>query len=171
MASKGYTEQPENGHMYKLSERYGITSEEAQSLITTFNESCFIEHIPPLHDAIHYVKRLHEQHGYVFHAITSMSDNPFAIALRKRNLSALFGPSAFQRVTCLPVGANKYAALAEYADSELFWIEDKWDNAVDGLTVGLRSIIYDQPYNREHSDPGILRCHSWQDIYKEVTGN
>ncbi len=174
MAEHGYTENPDNGHMYALSGRYGITKEEVTKLIATFNESCYIEHLPPLGDAIHYVKKLHERHGYVFHAITSLSDNPFAIALRKRNLDALFGPSVFQQVTCLPVGADKYDALSKYAGTGYWWVEDKLENAMDGLTHGLKSIIYDQPYNKVELDPltktePLNRCQSWQDIYYEVT--
>jgi FMN phosphatase YigB (HAD superfamily) len=57
--------------IYDMSEKYGLVKSESKKLIRMFNESASIRKLPPLRDAIKYVKKLHEEHGYVFHAITS----------------------------------------------------------------------------------------------------
>lgn len=169
MLKHGYKPNPDKEHEYQLSSRYGITSERASELVAFFNESAYIEYVPPMDDAIYYVDLLHRKHGYVFHAITSLSLDPRAIELRRRNLHNLFGPTAFERIVCLDVGAHKYEALKPYDGTELFWIEDKIQNAVEGLQFGLKCIIYDQPYNRTNHQ-GVIRCNDWSEVYQTITG-
>ena len=82
-----------------------------------------------------YIKRLHEEHGYCFHCITSLSEDDNAGKLRKMNLRKLFGKTAFEKFVILDTGANKDEALAEYKDTGLWWIEDKPENALAGLNV------------------------------------
>ena len=76
---------------YNIGARYDITNEQGRRLIKIFNESAHIGFLPPLRDAMYYVKRLHEEHGYVFHAITSLSRDANACELRRMNLQKLFG--------------------------------------------------------------------------------
>ena len=61
--------------VYKMDVKYGLDITESKKLCRMFNESATIRRLPPLLDAIKYVKKLHEEHGYVFHAITSLSDD------------------------------------------------------------------------------------------------
>ena len=66
----------EGGNLkYDIGKRYGIDREQGKKLIKIFNESAHIGFLPPLRDAMYYVKRLHEEHGYVFHCITSLSND------------------------------------------------------------------------------------------------
>ena len=78
---------------------------------------------------MYYVKRLHEEHGYVFHCITSLSKDENAQELRRMNLKKLFGKTAFDKFIFLDTGADKDEALLPYKDSGLWWIEDKIDNS------------------------------------------
>ena len=87
---------------------------------------------------MYYVEKLHKEHGYVFHCITSVSIDPNAIKLREMNLRKLFGETAFQRIVCLDTGADKNYALEEYAGSQCWWVEDKPENADVGHDMGLR---------------------------------
>ncbi len=48
-----------------------------------------------------------EQHGFVFHCITSMSSDENAQELRKMNLRKLFGETAFTKFIILDTGADK----------------------------------------------------------------
>src|SRR6056300_486863 len=107
----GY-EQIENGNReYDIATRFGITKAEAKAKVKIFNESAAIGFLPALRDAMFYVKRLHEEHGFVFHCITSLSLDTSAYKLRKMNLEKLFGKTAFEKVVCLPTGADKDEAL------------------------------------------------------------
>ena len=76
---------------YGIDKRYGIPRSESKKLVRTFNESAAIAFLPPLRDAVYYMKRLYMLHGYRFHCITSLSDNKYAQRLRAQNLALLFG--------------------------------------------------------------------------------
>ncbi len=70
----------ERGHhikedVYNVAQMFDIERADSKKLVRHFNESAHIGFLPPLRDAIHYVRKLHEEHGYVFHAITSLSLN------------------------------------------------------------------------------------------------
>lgn len=172
MEQHGYTQIENGNHYYDLSKRFGITSEQAKERVKIFNESAAIGFLPALRDAMFYVKRLHEEHGYTFHCITSLSLDPSAYQLRKMNLEKLFGPTAFTRLVCLDTGADKQAALAEYKDSGLYWIEDKYENAVAGLDAGLKPILVEHGFNMDEPVlDGMKKCVNWREIYEYVTGD
>lgn len=154
--------------VYDICDRYGMTKEEGKILIKIFNESAAIGFLPPLRDAMHYVKKLHEQHGYVFKVITSLSLDPYAQQLRKKNLEKLFG-TAILDVVCLDTGADKDEALAKYRDSGLYWIEDKPENAFVGIELGLESILVEHEHNMDVK--GIPLAKNWKKIYEIIVGD
>ena len=161
----------ENGfNIYKVNERYGIEYAEGKKLVRMFNESAAIRKLPPLRDAMKYVKKLHEEHGYVFHAITSLSNDTYSQYLRTKNLIELFGKTAFEKYTYLDTGADKDEALAEYEGSGCFWVEDKPDNAECGLRFGLDSILINHKHNENvELSTGITRVNNWAFIYRMIT--
>lgn len=152
---------------YDICERYNITKTESKYLIKMFNECAAIGFLPPQRDAMHYVKKLHEEHGYVFRVITSLSLDPYAKKLRIRNLEKLFG-TAIDDVICLDTGADKDAALEKYRDSGLFWLEDKIENAIVGQEMGLYSILVEHEHNMHIDD--IPLASTWKEIYEMITG-
>ena len=172
MEQHGYT-QVENGNQYyNVYERFGITQAEGKAQVKIFNESAAIGFLPALRDSMYYVKRLHEEHGYVFRAITSLSLDPSAYKLRKMNLEKLFGKTVFDDLLCLDTGADKDEALDPYSDSGLFWIEDKMENAIAGLEVGLNPILIEHGYNMNYSVPvGMKKCLNWKEIYEHILAN
>ncbi len=170
MEQHGYTQIKNGNHYYDLSERFAITRAEAKSKVKIFNESAAIGFLPALRDAMYYVKRLHEEHGYVFHCITSLSLDHSAYQLRKMNLEKLFGPTAFTKLICLDTGAPKEAALEEYRNTGYYWIEDKLENAIAGQAVGLRPILVEHGFNMNNSIPvGMQKVVNWKEIYDIVT--
>jgi len=160
----------EGGNLkYDIGKRYGIDREQGKKLIKIFNESAHIGFLPPLRDAMYYIKRLHEEHGYVFHAITSLSRDENAQELRRMNLRKLFGKTAFEKFVFLDTGADKDEALEPYRDSGLWWIEDKIVNCQLGRDLGLRSLLMEHGHNMDFQDPDIPRVKNWRDIYQLIT--
>jgi hypothetical protein len=155
---------------YNIGKRYGISNEQGKILIKNFNESAAIAFLPPLRDAMYYVRKLHEQHGYVFHAITSLSRNHHACQLREMNLKKLFGETVFERFVFLDTGEDKDHVLEEYRDTECWWIEDKIDNCVAGTQVGLCSLLMEHGHNMNFVHPEIPRVKNWREIYDKITG-
>ena len=157
MAEHGFESQ--SNDIYDISTAYNIPREQGKKLVKIFNES-----------AVYYIRKLSEQHGYEFHAITSLSKDQNAQKLRKMNLRKLFGPDVFTRFVILDTGADKDEALAEYQDSDLYFIEDKPANCDSGLNAGLRSVLMAHGYNLHYRNDRVPVVHNWREIHDMVLG-
>jgi len=154
---------------YQINKRYGISREQTNRLIKLFNESAAIGFLPPLRDAMHYVTKLHKEHGYVFHCITSVSVDPNTVKLREMNLRKLFGDTVFQKIVCLDTAAPKDNALYPYRDTGCFWIEDKVENAELGADLGLNSLLMEHGHNMNHYHDHVRTVKNWKEVYDIVT--
>ena len=154
---------------YSIDVRYGIEKSEGKKLVRMFNESASIRKLPPYLDAIKYVKKLHQDHGYIFHAITSLSNDDYAQHLRTKNLIELFGPTVFERYIYLDTGADKDEALLKYKDTGCIWVEDKPENADVCFEMGLDSILMSHSHNIGYKGEA-LRVNNWKEIYKYIVG-
>ena len=104
--------------LYKVRERYSLEYKEGKKMARMFNESAWIRKLPPHKDAIKYVKKIHEEHGYVFHVISSLSNDEYSQHLRTKNLREMFGNTVFEKYIYLDTGADKDDALAQYAKTD-----------------------------------------------------
>lgn len=154
--------------LYKIGERYGISNNEGHRMVRLFNESAAIGFLPPLRDAQYYIRKLAEEHGYRFLAVTSLSTDPYAQELRERNLEKLFG-DIWVDVICLDTGADKDDILAELAKkyNGNYWIEDKPENALAGKQVGFKPILVEHGHNMNFKD--VTKVKNWKEIYKIIT--
>ena len=171
MSQRGYNE-IEGGNMeYNIGKRFGMKVSDAIKQVEIFNQSAAMAFLPALRDARYWVKRLHEEHGYDFHCITSMSLDPNAKKLRQMNLDKLFGPTAFPVLECLDTGADKEEALEKYRDTGYYWIEDKFSNAVAGQAVGMHPILIEHGWNMQEDIPkGMKKVTTWKELYNYITG-
>jgi uncharacterized HAD superfamily protein len=156
-----------NPDLYNIAQRYEIV-EDGYKMAKIFNESAWIRKLPPHKNAIKYVKKLHEEHGFIFHLISSLSDDEYSQHLRTKNIREMFGNTPFEKFTYLDTGADKDEALEAYRDSECWWIEDKPENAQLGKDLGLKSILMDHKFNRDCTD--IPRAQDWKQVYYYITG-
>jgi len=170
MARHGYEIDPEYHNDYLMDKKYRIDKVESKRLIRMFNESAWIRKLPPLRDAVHYVKKLHREHGYIFHAITSLSNDVYSQHLRTKNLIEMFGPTVFEKYVYLDTGADKDEVLDAYKGTGCWWVEDKPDNAVVGSVRGLRSVLMHHNHNADFDVPNlsIARVRNWKEIYNLV---
>jgi len=169
MRARGYHPVDGAEKMYKIEEVFGRTRAVTKPLVRQFNESAWMKDLTPYRDAVKYVRKLHEDHGYVFHCITSQSLDPKARELRIENLEKVFGKGVFEVVTCLDCGADKDEALEEYRDSDLYWIEDKPANADLGVAMGLDSILLAHGHNVSYNG-NATRVINWREVYETITG-
>jgi len=154
---------------YQMDQKYGLDAKEAKRLVRMFNESAAIRKLPPLRDAIKYIRKLHEEHGYIFHAITSLSKDQYACHLRTKNLRELFGDTAFEKYVYLDTGADKDDELVKYQGTGCWWIEDKPENADCGLRFGLNSVLINHNFNQNYTG-NALTVQNWKEIYNLITG-
>jgi hypothetical protein len=168
MKRHGYT--VDSDGCYNMCTKYGIEPTESKKLIRMFNESAWIRKLPPLRDAIKYVKKLHEDHGYVFHAITSLSEDQYSQHLRTKNLCEMFGPTVFEKYVYLDTGADKDRVLDQYRGTGCYWVEDKPDNAICGSVRGLEALLMAHTHNAdfEIQNLNIRRVQNWKEIYEII---
>jgi len=167
MSSKGYVQ--EVSDIYDISTMYGIEKQQGRALVREFNESAWMGFLPAFRDARSGVAKLVEA-GYTFVVITSLSLDEKARLLRISNLKNIFGKDVFTDVICLDTGADKDDELVKYQDSELYWIEDKTENAECGLKYGLKPIIITHEHNKDCVDANIARCDNWVEIADLILG-
>lgn len=169
MSARGFTQTEHASGYYHVSDRFdGVDSEQGKKYTRLFNESAAIGFLPPLRDSLFYVKRLHEEYGYRFRVITSLSTDPYAVSLRERNLRDVYG-DIFDGIECLPTGDSKQAALRQYRGTGLWWIEDKPANALLGLRNNLRPILLDHDHNTGFEHTGVVKAQTWREIYELIT--
>lgn len=156
---------------YDIEDMYGISTKEANMLIQAFNESAALKRLPPVKDAIKYIRKLHEDHGYVFHCISAIPNTQDMYEARMENIQNLFGKTAFERLILCGSSTNKKELLKEYKDTDCFWIEDLTKNAEYGLEYNMRCILMNQHYNEtDKLNPRIRRVNNWKEIYSLING-
>ena len=165
MHRHGYTRDKNAEISYNVSERYGLSDPAAKSLVRMFNESAAIRKVPPLRDAIKYVKKLHEEYGYVFHCITAMTDDEYAQSLRIKNLIEMFGATVFEKYVFVECGGDKDEALEPYRDTGCWWVEDKYKNYLLGESLGLESVLFEHDYNEMHE---AFSVKNWKEFYNII---
>jgi FMN phosphatase YigB (HAD superfamily) len=168
MQQHGFQKQDGGQFVYNIGKRYGIDPEQGKKLIKIFNESAAIGFLPPLRDAMYYIKRLHEEHGYIFHCITSLSRDENAQELRTMNIRKLFGKTAFEKFIYLDTGADKDQVLQQYENKRYWWIEDKIDNCLAGHRVGLKPLLMEHGHNMDFYHAEIPRVKNWKEIYDRI---
>lgn len=160
-------------NLYDQAVRYDLPPEEIFDHIKQFNSSANMGFLPPLYDSVKYVRKLHEEHGFKFTVITSLSLNQFAIKLRMQNLHNIFGEHVFDEIVCLDTGADKDEILKQYAEWNpgAFWLEDKVKNAIEGRKHGLRSYLMKHVHIKTEDRDGIPVVANWKQLYEEITGS
>lgn len=152
---------------YGIDKRYDIPKPLSKQLVKQFNESAACGFLPPLRDAVKYVRKLYEEKGVQIRVITSLSLEPAAVKLREENLKRVFG-EAIESVICLDTGADKDEALAPYKNSGMIWVEDKPANAELGADLGLDAFLIQHAYNTDYDSDNVAIVGSWVEIYKYV---
>lgn len=170
MNSKGICNGVTEFTSHDLGTVFNYPDHEMLNHIEVFNESAYMGYLPPLRDSIKYVKKLHEEHGFMFRCITSLGTNPYSMKLRIRNLETLFGASLFDGFEFFDVTESKISALSRFKDTGYPWIEDKPSNALLGADLGLTSYLINHRYNTHDMNLGdVQRVNSWKQIYDMIS--
>jgi 5'(3')-deoxyribonucleotidase len=157
---------------YDIEDMYDISIDKASMLTQSFNESAALKRLPPVKDSIKYIRKLHEEHGYVFHCISAIPNTQDMYEARMENIHNLFGKTAFERLILCGSSTNKEELLKEYKGTNCFWLEDLTKNAKYGLENDMRCILMTHHYNENDTlDSRIKRVHNWKEIYSLIEGS
>jgi uncharacterized HAD superfamily protein len=164
MAEKQYKETIDMNEHYDLKKKYLSFDGRVEEF--NHNEE-IIRNLKPIQGAVEVVKKLHYEHRYVFHAITCLSRDPRVQKARGENIRSLFGKTTFDEIICLNSDEDKLPILSKYNDSQCFWLEDHIENAQKGVECGLRTFLFDRPYNQMADNQSFRRVSGWHDFYKQ----
>lgn len=141
----------------------GTSTERTLELIEEFNSSEEFGQLGPVDGAFAAVRHLHDR-GNRLTVITSCADDPAIIARRHENLRRVFG-SSIDRVICVALGQSKRSWLDVLRPG--IWIEDNYDNAIQGYEAGNKTFVMRRTHNRAQemsSNPHLIWADDWQSI-------
>lgn len=170
MVDNGY--EAKRSGFYEIHDKYDLTVSEADSLVRAFNESAALRRLPPVKDAIKYIRKLHEEHGYVFHCISAIPDTRDMYDARLENLQNVFGKNVVERLVLCGSSKNKKDLLKRYHNTDCMWIEDLKENVEYGLDYNMRCVLMNRHYNiNDKEDPRVKRVSTWKEIYSLAVGD
>lgn len=153
---------------YNIENFFDMPSEDVIDRITKFNDGHWrFGTLKPYEDTVEAISILVKL-GYSFVVITSCSDKPEVINLRKANLYSVYG-NIFEEVHCIGLYKNKIEILQKYESA--FWIEDTPSHAIDGAKLGHKAILIGQIWNQDQDDDMVHRCKNWAEIVKYILTN
>ena len=127
-------------------------------LIAQFNASAEFGNLTPYVDAVLSLSRI-AQRGYHIIAISSCTDVPEAVKLRRNNIQRHFGTD-ISYILCLSLGYDKKEALSHFRSS--LWIDDKPGNVIAGTECGHTSVLMRRPWNRSALD--MKTVSGWREV-------
>jgi hypothetical protein len=118
----------------------------------------------PMKEAIKVIPEL-RQRSWSFIAVSRGSSNIDRGVLRRANLELMF-PGMFEELYSMPLGANMYPLIKDYAPS-IFITADS-AAAVASAQAGHITYLMDQPWNRDYKDLSAKRFDNWLEIFKAL---
>lgn len=147
-------------HSYDLAHRFGISYDEANSLVWEFHYDKRFENLEPFDGVQDTIALLKEKYYCV--AITACGSDSIITTARENNLKNCFG-DAFVAIHCVDVFDQKRKFLSEYPAGH--WVEDHARNAQMGLEFGHQCWLINAPYNKTNIlDSRIKRINSINDL-------
>ena len=166
MDKRGWIRVPDYEYHYTIEHWYNITHEHAMEIVAEYNASAAIGFLPPYLDSVEYVKKLNEEHGYRFVAITAFGHDEYAIRLRKMNLKNVFG-KVFDDFIFVDLLQSKMEVLKTFEPT--IWLEDKPSTAEEGKSCGHRTYLFEHGHNNHlRTTNEITRVHSWKEVYDSI---
>jgi len=156
-----------NENEYNMGLAYNLDDDKIDSLMKGFCSSHRMRKLEPYNDSdVHYIRKLHRE-GHSFTVITATIDNPDVHEFRRENLHSVFGPDVFDDIIFSPFNGEKKNILKRFSGyRNILWVEDNHKNYLDGVYLGINSVIMDRPWNKRFSTRDRVYC--WENIYRIV---
>ena len=147
---------------------------ERKDMLKRFNKAWQFGCLPPLSGAVETINKILElnknsQEPIELVALTKCGKDPITVALRKANLTHVFGV-VFNEVIIIDGQESKKHYLKKLMRHReiLLSVDDFVGNIVDMVDLGVPSVIISQPHNKDvaalYAD--IPREDTWEDIFK-----
>lgn len=135
-----------------------------KDLIREFNTSPAFGKLKPYRDAVDVLTQMKAK-NFRITAITACSSSPEVHERRKQNLEKYFS-GIFNDLITVDLGQSKYEILKKLTKG--FWVEDRMENALDGLICGHTCFLMTRPHNLYQQHTDIVRVKSWNSILTRI---
>lgn len=149
-------------HAYDIASRYGITKEEANSIVWDFHYDERFRYLQPIKNVEKAIEMLLSHFKIV--AITACGTDEIIVNARNYNLNRLF-PNTFESIWCVDRWDEKRKYLQKYPPGH--WAEDHLNNYKMGLEFGHTCWLIDAPYNQSNNQ-NITRVSSLLDVANAI---
>jgi len=166
MKQRGFVQACSND--YSLSKCYDMSREEIGKLVHEYNCSAAVSYLFPMPGAVFVVNKLREI-GYEPHCITAFGGDMYSQLQRQKLLWDYFRIRS-ENVHILPLDATKRDILSRWKDSGAPWIEDKVENCLDGISLGLKGILIRADHTRDYISDKVFVADTWYQILEHITG-
>jgi hypothetical protein len=135
-----------------------------KDLIREFNSSPAFGKLKPFKDAVDVLGQL-KQNNFHITAITACSADPQVHERRWKNLEKHFD-LIFDKLITVDLGQSKFEILKGLEPG--YWVEDRMENALDGLICGHTCFLMTRPHNMYQQHSEIVRVKSWNGILTRI---
>ena len=156
-----------NLETYDARERYNVDADKIGILIKAFEQSIHMSQLAPHLDAVKYVRKLHEEHGYKFITATSVSNSWIVYNSRVKNLTDVFG-NVFSDYWHAGFGGSKIPFFEKYQDTEMWFIDDHPTHYNEANKHGLNALLMDSHHNKSYHH--LDRVMDWKEVYERIVG-
>jgi len=142
------------------------SDQQVQDMIMDFNMGACgsFGRLPALDGAVDALQAVHKA-GRGIHVITACSNTPDVVQMRRQNLLEVFG-DIFSSLLCVDLHEGKGSHLARFQGG--IWVEDNYQNAIDGAREGHQAFVLRAPYNKIHEEDDhehpVIFVDRWADI-------
>jgi hypothetical protein len=144
--------------VYSVADQYCLPGEQAGELVRTFCDSDLSGNLESLPHAVGVLQAVYRAGIPVTVISTFGSQNT---QKRIDNLHKEFG-DIFEDIICLDMDCSKLATLLSFEEG-CTWVEDKYDNAVLGLSARHLPFVYSASYNCD-TFTILPRLDDWRDL-------
>lgn len=173
LPSVGFFPDKSGPHTWEMAEWLGTTKPYARKLMNYFNHTPAFADLAACEGARETVWRLREE-GHTCAVLSACGDDRKVVDARYHNVHMRFDTKfsrAFDRISCLPLGASKHQWLAREGKRGIpvVLVEDNFQHALSGVTAGIKTYCVRKPHNRlderGNSGSGVI----WINNIGEVT--
>lgn len=148
---------------YELTTTLSISEEYMRERMDAFYDTLWFKHLNPSPYTQEEISLLHMQHTLV--VITA---RPYKLEARTRSWLERFFPRRFSEF----IFANHYAQEGAARDKPALCQEANLDIVIDDWHAcaatcaqkGIRTLVFNQPWNQKPMTKGMRRVHSWREI-------
>ena len=152
---------------YNFWDVWGGTREEAVEIVNDFHDSDHFHKLKPVSEAIESIRELSKEHEIFFITARPIHQKEKTEKWIKKHLSETSINLIFTGKFHNPEKSKSKAEVCKELEIKLI-LEDSWNNAKECLDLGIKVILFTQPWNLSFNDSRMRRVNVWKEAMKLI---